>query len=109
MTYDRYCAALLALLKPWRDLRSDLKNENETWSEAYQSFLETAPEHNHRVISGIQYFHECDTAAKEGDRTHVNHFTEDSTEDNDIAVQEAERHWPKRQRGASIATWIAGG
>ena len=67
-TYDFYCASLLALLKPWRNLHTDLKDEDESWSEAYEKFLESAPKHIHRIVSGIQYFHECDTAAKEDNR-----------------------------------------
>jgi hypothetical protein len=53
------------LLKPWRDLCTDLKEEDQSWSETYQLFLESAPELVLRVISGIQYFHECDNAAKD--------------------------------------------
>ncbi|TFK80707.1 hypothetical protein K466DRAFT_503419, partial [Polyporus arcularius HHB13444] len=30
-----YCASMLALLKPWRDLAADLKAPSETWSEAF--------------------------------------------------------------------------
>ena len=56
---------MLTLLKPWRDIRTDLKSETETWSDALQAFLADAPPKTRALISGIQYFYECDTAARE--------------------------------------------
>ena len=38
---NKYCANILALLKPWRRL-SDLKHPNETWDEAFEEFNATA-------------------------------------------------------------------
>ena len=58
-----YCASMLALLKPWRRLL-DLKNEGETWEEAFTSFLETSPRRIHDIIDGIQYYYSCSDAAK---------------------------------------------
>ncbi|KAI1782352.1 hypothetical protein LXA43DRAFT_906046, partial [Ganoderma leucocontextum] len=34
-TYDTYCAAMLMLLKPWRDLSSDLKPVDMSWVAAF--------------------------------------------------------------------------
>ncbi|KAM6499892.1 hypothetical protein JOM56_005400, partial [Amanita muscaria] len=63
--YPFYCACMLILLKPWRDLREDLKESTQTWPEAFQLFMLTAPDRIRYILSGIQYFHECDSAAKE--------------------------------------------
>jgi hypothetical protein len=62
---DFYFASVLTLLKPWRSLATDLKEENESWSSAFDSFIATAPERVKSVITGLQYFHECQTKAQE--------------------------------------------
>ena len=56
---------MLTLLKPWRDLKTDLKSPSQTWADAFREFISTAPRHIHFILSGIQYFHDCETAAKE--------------------------------------------
>ncbi|EMD41244.1 hypothetical protein CERSUDRAFT_69846 [Gelatoporia subvermispora B] len=48
---------------PWRDLRTDLKGENETWSAAFDAFLATCGDEIKFILSGIQYFYECSVAA----------------------------------------------
>jgi hypothetical protein len=58
-----YCASMLALLKPWRDLGNDLKYPGQTWEKAFDDFLAEASWKDTRVISGLQYFHECASAA----------------------------------------------
>jgi len=58
-----YCASILALLKPWRDLGNDLKQPGQTWERAFDGFLGDASWKEKRVISGLQYFHECASAA----------------------------------------------
>ena len=62
-TRDFYCASMLALLKPWRDLGKDLKWPDQTWEGAFDDFLNNASWKEERVISGLQYFHECTSAA----------------------------------------------
>ena len=37
-----YCASMLALLKPWRDLAVDLKQPGEKWEFAYDNFVKEA-------------------------------------------------------------------
>lgn len=54
---------MLALLKPWRSIL-DLKKEDETFPNVYELFLESASEDVLRIISNIQYFHECSDKAK---------------------------------------------
>lgn len=60
-----YSACMLTLLKPWRDITTDLKGPNETWAAAFNAFQAGCDEYVQRIISGFQYFHECETAAKE--------------------------------------------
>lgn len=57
-----YCASMLLLLKPWRDVCTDLKTPNQSWEEAFVNFVSGAPQKILDMISGIQYFHECRTA-----------------------------------------------
>ncbi|KAF8195697.1 hypothetical protein K438DRAFT_1968205 [Mycena galopus ATCC 62051] len=61
--HDFYCAAMLVLLKPWRDLGVDLKATNETWSQAFDKFLASANPKVHDILAGIQYFYSCRSAA----------------------------------------------
>ena len=61
-TYDFYCASMLLLLKPWRNLATDLKGPNETWSDSFERFLSTTPKETKAILSGIQYLHECQKA-----------------------------------------------
>lgn len=56
-----YCASMLLLLKPWRDVRVDLKVASQSWEEAFINFVSNAPQRILDMISGIQYFHECRT------------------------------------------------
>lgn len=64
-THAYYCASMLMLLKPWRDVRTDLKNAEESWSSAFERFVGSSPMHVRRAISGIQYYHSCKDAATE--------------------------------------------
>ena len=61
--YNFYCACMLVLLKPWCDLTTDLKLQAETWTLAFETFRISTPLKVQRVLSGIQYFHECESAA----------------------------------------------
>ena len=51
------------LLKPWRNIATDLKLSMETWESAFETFLATASRKVRHIISGIQYFHECENSA----------------------------------------------
>lgn len=62
--YPLFCATSLALLKPWRDLTM-LKDSTQSFREAYDDFLSTAPESILRTIENIQYFHRCSDKARE--------------------------------------------
>jgi len=58
---------MLVLLKPWRDLMTDLKSPTETWASSFEEFRTSASPGVHRILSGIQYFHECESAAHTDD------------------------------------------
>ncbi|THG94190.1 hypothetical protein EW026_g7232 [Hermanssonia centrifuga] len=62
-TYPFYCASMLVLLKPWRVMEADLKGPDQTWSEAFAEFRQTASPRVIRTLSGIQYYHDCRSAA----------------------------------------------
>ena len=55
---------MLTLLKPWRDLQTDLKYPSQTWEEAFNAFCSTASSRDLHIISNIQYFHNCEAAAQ---------------------------------------------
>ncbi|KAG9315116.1 hypothetical protein JVU11DRAFT_4235 [Chiua virens] len=63
-TYSLYCASVLALLKPWRQL-TDLKHPTESFSTAFQIFMSTAPSTVSDFIDNIQYYYECSDMAHE--------------------------------------------
>ena len=62
-----YCASTIALLKPWRNLKTDLKPPDQTWEGAFEDFLDHASWRDKRIIAGLQYFHECASAAVAND------------------------------------------
>ena len=64
-SHSFYCASMLLLLKPWRDIRTDLKTSQQSWEEAFEEFMSAAPLKYKNILSGIQYFHECESSAKE--------------------------------------------
>lgn len=59
-----YCASMLALSKPWRNI-VDLKRVDETFSVAFDSFVAAAPDATKRILSNIQYFHDCSEKARQ--------------------------------------------
>ena len=56
---------MLTLLKPWRDLRNDLKGPFQTWDNAFDEFISEAPKKIQDITSGIQHFHKCRLAAED--------------------------------------------
>ena len=63
--YEFYCACMLLLLKPWRMVEVDLKEPSQSWTQAFVSFLATAPKKSKDIITGIQYFYESRSAAEQ--------------------------------------------
>jgi hypothetical protein len=54
---------MMLLLKPWRNIASDLKNVNETWIDAYHKFANEKSQEIKNIIEGIQFYHACRKAA----------------------------------------------
>ena len=83
-THELYSACMLMLLKPWRNLEHDLKTESQSWTDAWHSFLATASKDIQDVVSGIQYHHECDRAARESRESDLDNqaFPDDNSESN---------------------------
>jgi hypothetical protein len=57
---------MLALLKPWRNMEM-LKKDEETFENAFSSFMSTATEQVQSIVMNIQYFHDCTDQAKRED------------------------------------------
>ena len=68
--YDFYCACVLMLLKPLRNLATDLKPSTESLTTAFETFFHSATPRARRALSGIQYFHKCESAAQKDSATH---------------------------------------
>ncbi|THG94081.1 hypothetical protein EW026_g7317 [Hermanssonia centrifuga] len=53
---------------PWRILATDLKSQQQSWSEAFSQFRESASDRVIRILAGIQYYHDCKSAATSQER-----------------------------------------
>src|SRR5260370_5860130 len=49
---------MLCLHKPWQEL-SLLKDEDESWKEAYDSFFQAAGASKQGIMANAQFYHEC--------------------------------------------------
>ena len=77
---ELYSACMLMLLKPWRYLEVDLKEVNETWHEAFDKFINSAPDDVRNIVSNIQYFHQCEAAARQSAEVIIEHDTQEMIE-----------------------------
>ncbi|KAF7313616.1 ATP-dependent DNA helicase [Mycena chlorophos] len=59
---EYYCAQMLLLLCPWRDLR-ELPRGHHSFHGAFLEFLETATADQKQIIENIKYFYECSDRA----------------------------------------------
>lgn len=67
--HDFYCASMLMLLKPWRNL-ANLKNPSMSWSDAFSQFVGQSTQRDiHKTLSGIQLYHRSFAAVQEDHRT----------------------------------------
>ena len=64
-SHELYCATMLMLLKPWRDVRSDLKADYETWHDAFESFKSNATIEHLCIVSGVNYMSNCKRKSEE--------------------------------------------
>lgn len=55
---------MLLLLKPWRNVATDLKSPEQTWQSAFEKFHLTASQSIQHIVSGIQYFYQYKTSAQ---------------------------------------------
>ncbi|KAF8995076.1 hypothetical protein BDQ17DRAFT_1330730 [Cyathus striatus] len=55
---------MLMLLKPWQNIKTDLKSDSETWKTAFNQFMETALARVHCILARIQYYHDSKSAAR---------------------------------------------
>lgn len=62
-TREFYCASMLLLLKPWRDVRNDLRGVDETWQSAFDNFINQASPHTRRIVENIQFYYRARAAA----------------------------------------------
>lgn len=56
--YPYYCKSMLMLLKLWRRVE-DLKRKQQTWTEAFEEFADSAPARLKRIMSGSNTSYCC--------------------------------------------------
>jgi hypothetical protein len=81
-----YCACMLLLLKPWRDIATDLKHDNESWEDALTRFKSTSSKKILDVMENTQYFHECQKVA---DRDREYQIPDDEVVDGGNGIENA--------------------
>ncbi|KAF7318390.1 ATP-dependent DNA helicase [Mycena chlorophos] len=59
---EYYCAQMLLLLHPWRELH-EIPGNHRTFDAAFREFLESATREHHRILENIKYFYECSDRA----------------------------------------------
>lgn len=87
-TKSYYYAAMLAFLKPWRNLHQ-LKSCEETWEMAYNVYMENASQRDKDVVAGCQYYYETknvavNRSAEEEIETTEDHFNDNNNDEMDI-------------------------
>lgn len=95
-SYDTYCATILALLKPWRDLRT-LRVQGQSWKQAFESFISTATKRQLDFISAAQYHYQCKDAAarqretpQKGSSSQATYMDEDDDDTEAVNVDDDE-------------------
>ncbi|QRV90295.1 ATP-dependent DNA helicase PIF1 [Ceratobasidium sp. AG-Ba] len=83
-SYDLYCATILTLLKPWRNLK-DLHIEQRPWPSLFDEFMQAASKRDKDFVSAAQYYYQCKDAADQDENECKAGLPEDSEswEDND--------------------------
>ena len=61
-TKSFYYASMLALLKPWCDLRA-LKDVDNDWETMFERFMQDAKQRDKDVVAGCQYYYESKDVA----------------------------------------------
>jgi len=93
-TCERSSAFLLMLMKPWRNLETDLKGGCSSWQEAFDAFMNGTTKERRDVVSGIKYLNESHSAIEHDtnlvilpsfERSHIINAEEDGMLDNTVA------------------------
>ncbi|KIK53153.1 hypothetical protein GYMLUDRAFT_146703, partial [Collybiopsis luxurians FD-317 M1] len=59
IVYERYSRLMLIFFKPWRS-PSDLREDNQSWSQAFEAFIKTQCDvQTRKIINNMQLLHEC--------------------------------------------------
>jgi len=56
--HELYCILMLMLLKPWRKVEKDLRDDAETWSQAFTNFKSLSSKEVLDTLAGIEYLQE---------------------------------------------------
>lgn len=85
-------ASMLALLKPWRSVH-DLKRADESFCDAFDTFVLHASPASVSIIENVQFYHECADSAK--DRYADTHDDSDPPDSNTDVNDDAEEIIPE--------------
>ncbi|KAF8313746.1 uncharacterized protein EI90DRAFT_3022554 [Cantharellus anzutake] len=97
---DSHHASMLCLLKPWRGL-SMLKSQGETWTSAYENFLEGSHRHLPAIIGNAQFYYDCKDATTHqkangvysGSKLDVDHSDEEVEEVEGGGAEKGDSDW----------------
>ena len=88
-----YCASMLTLFKPWRSF-ADLKLSNQSWEQAYHTFISGASQFVRDTIENIQYQYRAQDAADADRRSALaesgSHPQVDENDDEGMDIDEVE-------------------
>ena len=101
-TRSFYYAAMLSLLKPWRDLR-DLKREDETWEMEFNIYMKEAVQRDKDVIAGAQYYYESkNIVANRNDDEDGSDERDDNSNDDEAVITEDDLQFESTSTAVSI-------
>lgn len=89
------------LFKPWRDVKVDLKEPEQTWAEAFERFHETLSLPEQSQLSNIQYFYQCELSAQQH-RDSQDDIIEEHSSDTDVD-ENIEEYFPSLLQPAITA------
>ena len=78
-----YYAAMLALLKPWRNLYQ-LKGNFSSWKLAFDTFIDNADQRDRDVVAGCQFYYDSRTITRNNDDEVQLNFDEDLHEEENV-------------------------
>ncbi|KAG8690965.1 hypothetical protein FRC09_011781, partial [Ceratobasidium sp. 395] len=87
---DLYAACILVFLKPWRK-PNDIKEPNQSWSDALTNFLSTASDRVLDIIDNIEHGHKARAVAEEDQQAYFDQEDIMNQDRNNMQVDEIER------------------